>query len=99
MYLANLGYNQFHGLPNPLVPVRKRCAPMTRNDLLQILTDIIDAACWDARSYGHDDNGLEDSVDIDGVDVPFDDEEYGYHRSAVAAATEITDLVYAWVSE
>lgn len=54
------------------------------------LVEIIDQACWDARRYGHDDNGLEPAVDLDGN--PTGEIEPAYHPSAVEAANKILEI-------
>jgi len=55
------------------------------------LAGIIDQACWDARRrWGHDDNGLDGAVDIDGNPAP---DPYGaYHPATIEALAKIDKL-------
>lgn len=55
---------------------------MNRKDLIERL----DSLCWDARRYGHDDNGIEGfAVDADGNEVSYDSDEC-FHPEAVTLA-------------
>lgn len=61
-------------------PVRKHDRLTQIDQMRRIrIADAIDAACWEARRYGHDDNGLHDPVDIHGEAVDPETAEYSYH--------------------
>ena len=58
------------------------------------LIEKLNSLCWAARRYGHDDNGLDYGVGIDGEesdgwDEAGDEEVDTYHPEAVALADEL----------
>ena len=60
---------------------------MTRVELIERLNTL----CWQARSYGHDDNGLDYGVDLQGNPVEGWQDESGVmvHREAYDLAVEL----------
>ena len=65
------------------------------------LVDFLDALCWEARRYGHDDDGLEDAVDYDGnpVDNIDGDDFDGFHLEAVKYADMLWDRGFRFMGE
>jgi hypothetical protein len=62
------------------------------------LIEKLNGLCWSARRYGHDDNGLDYGVTIDGVELDgyedVEDEDVDtYHPEAVALADELLELL------
>ncbi len=62
---------------------------MTTDELKLKVAQIIDGACWDARSYGHDDYGLDWPVDINGDEVDGDDDDIPTFHPPVIPAMEM----------
>jgi hypothetical protein len=61
-------------------------------DRLQLI-EKLDGLCWAARSYGHDDNGLDygltaDGTQSDGIDADLNEVDI-YHPEAVYLADEL----------
>lgn len=59
------------------------------------LIEKLNGLCWSARRYGHDDNGLDWGVDVDGNpsngydELDWDAEIVIYHPEAVKLADEL----------
>lgn len=58
-----------------------------------LLIERLNGLCWDARRYGHDDNGLDWAVDLNGLPVDDDSDEDSYHPEAVALADALLALL------
>lgn len=57
------------------------------------LVEKLNSLCWAARSYGHDDNGLDYGLDIDGNEVEDDRDVDVFHPEAIYLADELLELL------
>jgi hypothetical protein len=53
-----------------------------------VLVELLNRLCWNVRSYGHDDYGLEQGATIDGKLAEWDDGGV-YHPEAVQLADQL----------